>query len=112
MMPERRFPRISTENVVLVNRLGDDEFDGFVRTREMGAGGCCFVSSEEQKMHNFLRLLISVRHEVIEARAKVVYVNTLEDERFEIGVEFLEMKEEDRSRIAALFEKEAPILQA
>ena len=114
MQGERRYPRISTANAVLVSRLGDEELDGFVRTREMSAGGCCFVSSEKQEVHNLLKLLISIRHQVVEVRGRVVYVNTVEGGNYEIGVEFLDIKEKDASKIAALFEAEvgpSPSLQ-
>ena len=87
-MKERRFPRISTENAVLVSRLGEDEINGLGRTSDMGAGGCSFISSEAQDVHNLLKLLISIRHEVVEVRARVVYVKSIDGQRFDIGVEF------------------------
>ncbi len=103
-MDNRRFPRISTENAVLVNRLGDDEINGLARTSVMGAGGCSFISSDTQDVHNLLKLLISIRHEVVEVRARVVFVKKVEGGRFEIGVEFLDIKERDQAKIKALFD--------
>lgn len=102
-MKERRFPRISTENAVMVNRLGEDEIADLGCTSTIGAGGCSFISSEIQEVHNLLKLLISIRREVVEVRARVVFINKVEGGRFEIGVEFLDIKECDQSKIDALF---------
>ena len=107
-MKERRFPRITTEKAVLVNRLGDDEIDGLGRTSVIGAGGCSFISSEAQEQNALLKLLISIRREVVEVRAKVVYVNRIEGGRFEIGVEFFDIKESDQAKLEALFTSEIP----
>ena len=101
----RRFPRIGAENAVLVSRLGSDELEGFVRTREMGAGGCCFVSADKQIAGALLKLLISIRHEVIEVRSRVAWVREIDDAHYDIGVEFLDISGIDAQRIAALFEE-------
>jgi hypothetical protein len=110
MSPEenqrRQFPRVPSANAVLVNRLGELPAEEFAVTRSVGLGGCSFISSESFGVGSHLKVLITVNLEVIEVRAKVVYENQVDGGRYEIGVRFVGIAEEDRSKIASLFEIE------
>lgn len=105
--PRRRFPRIPSSLTILVRKLGVNEVEGFVKTRVMGLGGCMFACDEAMGVDSYIDLLISLKHEVINARGRVVYELAAETE-FEIGIEFVQITEENRKRLQELFEPETP----
>ena len=102
----RRFPRIPSENAVLVKRLGELPAEEFAVTRSVGLGGCAFTSRESFGIDAHLKLLITIQRDVVEARARVVYETPREDDRYTVGVEFLEVENTDRLKIALLFSGE------
>ena len=100
---KRRYPRIPSENAVLVKRLTAEQIEGFAKTRVVGLGGCMFVSDEALGVGAGLEILISVRGRVAKAVGKVVYELPTEDAHREVGVEFVELPEADREVIESLF---------
>lgn len=101
--PKRRFPRIPSQNAVLVRKLGQEAVEGFAKTKVVGLGGCMFVSDEQIGVDSYLDLLISVRGRVAKALGRVVYEIPKEQEEVEVGVEFVQIAPEDREIIEALF---------
>lgn len=99
----RRFPRIASQHSVLFKRLGD-ELEEFAKTRTMALGGCSVVSSERPGVGSTLELLIASEGGVITARGRVVYENELPDGRFDIGLEFGDLSEENADRIQQVLE--------
>ena len=100
----RRFPRIASENVVLVKKLTDAAQEGFAKTRVMGMGGCMFTSREPFGVGVNVEILISVVCRVVRAVGRVVYELPASGDELEVGVEFLELGEKDREVIEGLFE--------
>ena len=92
----RRFPRIPSKHAVLVKRLSGEESEGLAATKSVGTGGCGFLSDEELGTGSILELLISVDRQVIRATAEVIYDQPDPSGRRAIGVEFLELGEDDR----------------
>ncbi|MGK2859086.1 MAG: PilZ domain-containing protein [Thermoanaerobaculia bacterium] len=104
----RRFPRIASQHVVLVKRLGGSEIEEFAATTSVGLGGCGFTSDERLPKGEVLEILISARPEVISAKARVVYTQLLPNGKQEIGVEFVSLPEVDREKIQQLLEVTEP----
>lgn len=102
----RRFPRIRSENPILVKKLDDESVGAFSKTQQMGLGGCMFVNGEPLGAGALLGMFISVQGRVIEATARVVYERPHGDQ-FEVGVEFLQLDPVERTVLERLFE-EAP----
>jgi len=100
---KRRFPRIPSDNAVLVKRLGQEEAEGFTRTRVVGLGGCMFISDEPLGVDSFLDLLISVRGRVVRTKGRVVYEIRRGAAEIEVGVEFVQIAPHDRDIIQELF---------
>ncbi len=100
----RRFPRIASHHSVLLKRLGD-EMEGFAQTQTIALGGCSVVSNEPVGTGSTLELLIAAEGGVITARGRVVYENDLPDGRFELGVEFLDLSQDDAWRIQQVLER-------
>jgi hypothetical protein len=102
----RRFPRIASQHAVLVKRLGDDaDVEELVATTSVGVGGCSFVSDEPLGVGSVVEVLLSVRHEVVRAKARVVYEVEESRGRCEIGLAYIDLGNEDRERIEQLFER-------
>jgi len=97
----RRFPRIASENVVLVRGAGASA-EGLAKTRALGLGGCSFVSDTAQRVDSVVEVLLSLGGRVVSARSRVVYSNPA-GARHEVGVEFLEIDPEDRDYLQSYF---------
>ncbi len=103
---QRRFPRIPSENAVMVERLSGEWEGAFTKTNVVGLGGCSFTHGEPLGERSSLSLLISVHGRVITTKAHVVYENAKDDGTYLIGVEFEEISPLDRHVIEKLLEKE------
>ena len=104
---KRRFPRISSENAVLVKKLGPEVLEGFAKTRVVGLGGCMFVSDEPMGTGTGLEILISVRGRIAKAYGKVVYEIPQDEAKIEVGVEFVGISPPDKEVIQSLFWSDA-----
>ena len=67
----RRFPRLPSENAVLVNRLGEVPAEEFAVTRSVSLGGCAFTSRESFGVGAHLELLITIERDVVDARVQL-----------------------------------------
>ncbi len=103
----RRFPRIRSENPILVKKLDDETVGAFSKTQEVGLGGCKFVNTEPIGIGSLLSMFISVQGRVIEATARVVYERP-HGEQVEVGVEFLKLDPVERTVLERLFEDTTP----
>lgn len=99
----RKFPRIPSQNAVLVKQLGGKEVEGFAKTSVVGLGGCMFMCDEAFGQGAYLDLYIAIKKTVVKALSKVAYERRQEDSRFEIGVEFIQINETDRRLIETLW---------
>ena len=102
---QRRFPRIRSENPILVKKLDDETVGAFSKTQEVGLGGCMFVNHEALGPGSLLGMFISVQGRVIEATARVIYERPHQDQ-FEVGVEFVQIDPVERTVLERLFEEE------
>ena len=100
---QRRFPRVRSENPVLVKKLNDESIGAFSKTREVGLGGCMFLNDEALGPGSLLDFFISVQGRVIEAKARVVYEHPM-GKQYEVGVEFTEIDPVERVALERLFE--------
>ncbi len=103
---QRRFPRIPSENPVFVKKLDDENVGAFGKTQEVGLGGCMFTNDEVLGPGSVLMMFISVQGRVLEAKVRVVYERPKGD-KFEVGVEFLEMDPVEKNVLERLFEPES-----
>ena len=104
---QRRFPRVRSENPVLVKKLNDERVGAFSKTQEVGLGGCMFLNDEALGPGSSLEFFVSVQGRVIEAKARVVYEHPV-GSQFEVGVEFTEIDPVDRTVLERLFENPSP----
>lgn len=100
---KRRFPRIPSENTVLVKRTGDGGDEGFAKTTVMGLGGCSFVTETPLEPEERVEVFVAVSGKVVVALGRVAWTAVRPDGRLEVGIEFLEITEEDRQVVEGLF---------
>lgn len=101
----RRFPRIASNHTVLVTKL-DGELEQFALTKTIAIGGCGFLSNERVGAGSIVELLIALdRENVIKVHGKVVYERPLEDGAIDVGVEFIDITDDDAALIERLFDR-------
>jgi hypothetical protein len=107
-MMSRRFPRLSSENAVLVKVRSHEPVEGFAKTRVLGLGGCMFMNDEPIGQGAHLDMLISVRGRVAKTVGRVVYEIPRADQEIEVGVEFVGLSAHDRGVIESVFPDGGP----
>ena len=104
----RRFPRISSENTVLVKKLDGNAAEAFAKTQVVGLGGCMFVGDAPIGVGSIVELLVSVHLRVVRALVRVAYEIPKGERQVEIGVEFVEISPADRQVIEAMLKSATP----
>jgi hypothetical protein len=85
----RQYPRIPSENVVLIHRIGPAEQTGKGTARQLGLGGLMISSVEPLGVDSFLRLRITIDADVVEATGRVVWEKPADDGSYDVGVAFI-----------------------
>ena len=85
----RQFPRIPSENVVMIHRIGPTEQKEKATARQIGLGGLMISSVEPLGVDSYLRLKITIDKEVVEATGKVVWEKPADDGTMDVGVAFI-----------------------
>jgi hypothetical protein len=99
----RRFPRVSSDNAVLVMRQGDGGREHFGKLHSLGAGGCGFTTEERLGVGATLGLLIAFPQGTARAGARVVYERpSVRSPGVEVGVEFTSLSVNDRALITGV----------
>ena len=98
----RQFPRIPAESEVRIHRLGPAEQEAFATTRQIGLGGILVSSVESLGVDSYLRLMISLENDVVEATGRVVWESSTDDGSYDVGVAFVSIDAAHRDRIMAL----------
>lgn len=101
----RRYPRIPAHCEVVVKALSDRlAFPAASTTRELGLGGCSFVSRTPYAEGSRLHLSILPEKSIIEAEARVAYCRPLKEGPFEVGVAFESVRPSDQRKLQGLFQ--------
>lgn len=103
--PLRKFPRVPSENTVLVKKMGQSEVEGFTKTKTVGLGGCMFLSDESFGIGSYFEIFISAGSHVVKAKGKVVYEIPDESGVLNVGAEFVDIDDEDRKLLETLWLK-------
>ena len=101
IMVPRRFPRIPTQNAILVRKMGEEGSELLAKTRTVSCGGCMFVHHEPLGVGTAVELFISLPARVVKAQGHVVWESVRSPRYVEIGVEFLRIAPEDRLALEA-----------
>ena len=105
----RKFARLNINveiNYTIITHPPHKQFIVPTKLRNLGAGGICLISREELRAGELLKLEIRPPENlpIIHAVGRVVWVKpfSLAEEkgkRFDMGVEFIDISQEDRQRI-------------
>ena len=99
---QRRFPRVPSENVVLLQKLEPGADEELAKTGTVGLGGCSIVSRTPLEVGSLVALMISVSGRVVKTEGRVVYELEEAARRYQAGVEFLRLLPSDRDLLATL----------
>jgi Tfp pilus assembly protein PilZ len=107
---QRKFPRVSYKCLIRVIEEGVEEvIETF--TENIGSGGVCVVLEKRLGLFEkvFMQIFIEEGTNQIECRGSVVWVVKRNNassvgDIYDTGIEFQDLKAEDRKRIAALVE--------
>ena len=108
-MPEterRRFPRLDASVAIEYSILGKAPLKETAFTKNISAGGICLIVYEKIEVNTILSLRINLgdNSDIIEIKGNVVWLSKFsmdpdKKERWDIGIEFIKINEEDRKRI-------------
>lgn len=99
----RRFPRVMSENLVLVKKVGGEALEELTKTQMLGLGGCMFVHPESLGEGIPIEVTLAVKHKVIKAVGRVLYELPQPDGSFHIGIEFAQISPADIEVLKELF---------
>lgn len=90
----RRFPRFPARHTALLRTI-DAEAEGFGRTIVVSVGGCGVLTREEIPAGVAVELMMTIDRRVVQVVGRTVYTRPVEDGLTEVGVEFLDVADED-----------------
>jgi hypothetical protein len=96
----RRYPRVRSDNIISlrpVSAPGGKKVLAISKT--LGLGGLMFESERKVAVDENLEMSILAGLDLIPTTVRVVWTEKGEREKWAVGVEFLDMSEEDRTRI-------------
>jgi c-di-GMP-binding flagellar brake protein YcgR len=99
----RRFPRIRSEHLILVKKVGVEALEEVTKTEMISPGGCLIVSEESIPEGTLIELTLAVVDKLAKAVGKVLYEIPQEDGTYHIGVEFTSISPADKEAIESLF---------
>ena len=109
-LDQRVFPRISAQCSIAIG----DHLQGLIKTKtqNLGAGGVCVILNREVEKLSRVHLRLTLKDSVtpIECDGRVVWMvrsRELVSDRvsFDVGVEFLNLKDEDRELIQSFIDR-------
>lgn len=109
-MKRRRFPRIRSEYLILVKKVGESAFDGVTKTQVISPGGCLIISGEPLPEGTAIELTLAVKDRLAKALGISLYQIPQADGTYQVGVEFTHISPEDKSAIEALFGADGTII--
>jgi c-di-GMP-binding flagellar brake protein YcgR len=92
----RHHPRISALNLISYNCIDETEqivAQGMGRTLNISEGGILLETHTPIDPKNTIALAIGLEDDLINIKGKVVFSTSGKDEKFEAGIEFLEMQD-------------------
>lgn len=68
----------------------------FARSLDISCSGMLLESNKQYRKDTYLDLRISMGEEIVKATAKIVHIQKLENDKYGLGIKFLQMSEEHR----------------
>lgn len=90
----RRYPRFPARHTALLRTI-DAEAEGFGRTNAVSIAGCGVLTRESIPPGVAVELLMTIDRRVVQVVGRTVYARPVEDDLTEVGVEFLDVADDD-----------------
>jgi len=84
----RRYPRLPGEHRAQVRRVNPQGLEAFLKTSDVGPGGCALISGGHIGIGASLEMVLNLGGRFVEAEGRVVYERRRLDGTFEVGVAF------------------------
>lgn len=100
----RHDPRIEKLQLVQVSRFDEEGFRADLatgRTLNISRGGLRLELLHPLPLRSEVSLSLALGNELVEVHGRVTYLESLDDERSAMGVQFLDLSAEDRRKIDA-----------
>jgi len=102
----RRYPRLRA-SIVEYYPIENSSAKEITFTENLGGGGICFLASEKLQVGTmiFLKIYLPIASQPILAKGRVVwtkessFLDSRNRQSYDLGVEFIEIDEEDRKKI-------------
>lgn len=110
--PQRRHPRIPKLNLVQVARFDEEgnRSDLVVgRTLDLSTGGIRLDLDHDLPPKTVLSVTLALDDKLVEVSGSVVHAQGIEDERYAIGIEFIDLAGEARQLISGYVESLAAV---
>jgi c-di-GMP-binding flagellar brake protein YcgR len=102
----RKFPRLVADVVVEYSVIAKEPEKETSVTKNISAGGICLIVYEDIEINSILslKILLPVSKSPLQAKGKVIWksefsIDSEQRERYDLGIEFVEIKELDRQKI-------------
>ena len=104
---KRKFVRLNALVDVVYNRISPSVQTKLSLVKNISKGGICLIAYEELKEQDMvdLKMFLPQEEKPIQAVGRIAWIkefsigNLAEGRRFDVGVEFVEIKDEDAARI-------------
>jgi hypothetical protein len=103
----RRYPRWDSLNLISYTHFDEDDVadnGGMGRTLDFSKGGVTIQTHKPLPTHSGLEITIAFAEKIIAARVRVVHVYKIDEDRYDIGVCFTQIGEEDLKSLLTNFE--------
>ncbi|MBN2382405.1 PilZ domain-containing protein [bacterium] len=105
----REYPRLPKSNIVSYAQsdgllLGD--LEGMAITRNIGLGGVLIrIDHSFPIVGNYIHLELAIEDAIIKAKGKIVHVRDRGENRFDTGIQFVDIAEDDLQLLKSYLEK-------
>ncbi len=94
---QRRYPRLEAEYAVTYRAIAaGEEETHYTETKTLGLGGLMFDVDEHLPPGTLYHINLFIGDRSIHLKGKVIYTHEDEDDLCHVGIEFIEIKDEDR----------------
>lgn len=103
----RRYPRVGSHNLISYTHFDDQNVPdegGMGRTMDLSKGGVTIQTHKPLSIDSGLEITIALAEKIITARGRVVHVDKIDGDRYDIGVNFTQIGEEDLKAILEYFD--------
>ena len=103
MRDQRKYPRVSTLNMISLQTTGEDgflNFDTMGRTLDISAGGALLETVIQIPEETLLEMNIQNEEEILTIKGRVVHSRENADRKYETGVRFTDLTPEENSTLS------------